>query len=1597
MAKNSLDLDRIYLMGRLFGRNGQPVGRHFPLPFETLRLPESELIKQHRIDTKGQASVQVKAEYPIAYSDKNGALTYFNSAKQYDGNELSLTGVPVIRKLSQNENVSLSKTQQEMPKIQQKMLFFPSYLVPMCHDSYEGNWLKNLNSFLSDKSVVSDKQYFKNAITRVNVSNLLPLPVDKNKAQALADSDDYFKNYQTWLGEHRHLQANIIEVPQFYTIVVTFSSAKFEGATVTITDIPLEFNIMGSEKECQSLVGEVEFLGADGQPMKQQMATFWIESDAVLTSQNLKQYCRINVDLNSVRRDVRDEFEIKGLPLTYSLCERVFHLPIKTALGRTTLVNGDPVSVEEALVNHAPEYYQHLVAQLSAQPNALPENLAKDNKAGSGTLPEQAWHTLQSQKGLLEAGAGALEKGLSWTTISKVFSASASSLTSSQDQGLKEFGQSLLAVAGVTGGSMAFMGTLADLHDKGLANGLTEKAKLIDSKMKKVLLAGDPISPHVRYTRSLLEQGSGNVTFPLGFKPFMAGIGKAGSFLLGKPLSIAETLFNIYQVDQQVAKAKAADSDLLSYVSYYSNTVISASEDRLKAFESNGSSLTETEQNAIEELRKQLAEMVVKDSEGEHRTKNAELINGTLLRLDSTRFGFDKASPNFANESVKNAYKRIAVELAKLSSPIEVTISGHTCDIGAREYNLELSRKRAEAVKLCILESLSDSQKVLWEPMIKIVAYGETVPLVENDSIENRRKNRRVELLLNFSAQFDFPPCRSGLMAVEKASKKAIASDMAMDEALVSAINSVVDLALLGASAVFPPVSIVAAGKEGINLAMSMIDTASQLLDKNQYKAQSLLTKLRHKDLVLINKFLAETTVHNLQTVMLKAYMKRAMAINGLLRLIQTYRFNKSKTGLAKNTENVGPATLTATYGQMKTAKEFEDIDVVGYIKTYLLSDEWEVEVSALGIMYLDEVWLNTRGFKARDDFSFKGLIAQGRAVISQLTGSDEQALLNSKAQRNSRYFPVHYLASDTDEHFKSLVAEPFPDNLDKDVFLKDRIVVSVRQPYATEGNGSQSSLDGWELFDDYYAKNQHQLTPYDNIRIVIVVDKEKAQIKDDSCNLFPVALRVMSCNSNQSWQLFNRVASEHIEYAGPLAEEDLTDAEKAIVFKDIPKDESVYGVIIQPSYFFGMYQIMGIRPVADYDDPVMKSLFDEKSESTLSGKVKWLLYYLQILVPSVDDTKLDVELVKSSYSDRRLPRFNMTLSPVREYRFTKDFKTYSPVQKGDRVFYEKSFLSLASPKQELKFPEVFNDAEFDFYLGQAGLNKPTFQKSQEKQDANDALIASGSRLRGVIEDFDWDKEASATLVVRSKPKDPVNLKNAGFDENCIPLGGLSIQLNHTLISKSLPMTDVHCLYRLGQIVSKDDTFEFVPTLYDGVQLPRPVALLADKLGELKSEALSEMALDGKLWGKEEDKTDVFANVVDLSYLNIFGVKVKGLRPLYLPSNYASEGASFNVVINGSKGAGLSGCESNEIIMRGRLNSYPRNWYKVEREDEIMVAKEQLKTNSEAKLYNSKKRVKDKEMMLHPVSKLMEWMAYSDYVNVITSEREDMIEAWADI
>lgn len=73
-----------------------------------------------------------------------------------------------------------------------------------------------------------------------------------------------------------------------------------------------------------------------------------------------------------------------------------------------------------------------------------------------------------------------------------------------------------------------------------------------------------------------------------------------------------------------------------------------------------------------------------------------------------------------------------------------VVVEGHTDAFGGDQANLRLSEERAEAVRQYLLANMRDASSL----DIQFVGFGESRPVANNETVEGRAKNRRIDLVI---------------------------------------------------------------------------------------------------------------------------------------------------------------------------------------------------------------------------------------------------------------------------------------------------------------------------------------------------------------------------------------------------------------------------------------------------------------------------------------------------------------------------------------------------------------------------------------------------------------------------------------------------------------------------------------------------------------------------------------------------------------------------------------------------------------------------------------------------------------------------------
>lgn len=177
-------------------------------------------------------------------------------------------------------------------------------------------------------------------------------------------------------------------------------------------------------------------------------------------------------------------------------------------------------------------------------------------------------------------------------------------------------------------------------------------------------------------------------------------------------------------IAQETAKAKIAES-----------VVANADVERDRI-------LLEARTAEAEESKQQVAfdQLLIAQQQKELEELNAKKTErGLVITLNDVLFRTNMAQ--LEANGVRTVQK--LADFLRQYTQHKVLIEGHTDNTGSHHYNQELSERRANAVKMALLNSGISNDRVASR------GYGETLPIAGNDTAEHRQLNRRVEIILS--------------------------------------------------------------------------------------------------------------------------------------------------------------------------------------------------------------------------------------------------------------------------------------------------------------------------------------------------------------------------------------------------------------------------------------------------------------------------------------------------------------------------------------------------------------------------------------------------------------------------------------------------------------------------------------------------------------------------------------------------------------------------------------------------------------------------------------------------------------------------------
>ncbi len=150
-----------------------------------------------------------------------------------------------------------------------------------------------------------------------------------------------------------------------------------------------------------------------------------------------------------------------------------------------------------------------------------------------------------------------------------------------------------------------------------------------------------------------------------------------------------------------------------------------AAAERLRAEQATGAAIAA--QDRVRQLEAQL-----KDIEGKQTER------GLLVTLGDVLFAFNKA------ELTTQASPRLdkLASFLKQFPQRKLLVEGYTDAVGTDAYNMELSQRRADAIRDALAQRGVDTTRIVTK------GYGKAYPVADNSGVDGRAMNRRVEVVI---------------------------------------------------------------------------------------------------------------------------------------------------------------------------------------------------------------------------------------------------------------------------------------------------------------------------------------------------------------------------------------------------------------------------------------------------------------------------------------------------------------------------------------------------------------------------------------------------------------------------------------------------------------------------------------------------------------------------------------------------------------------------------------------------------------------------------------------------------------------------------
>jgi peptidoglycan-associated lipoprotein len=164
-------------------------------------------------------------------------------------------------------------------------------------------------------------------------------------------------------------------------------------------------------------------------------------------------------------------------------------------------------------------------------------------------------------------------------------------------------------------------------------------------------------------------------------------------------------------------------------------TEVEKTQERTRRNEVRIDEVEKSSQSGIAEAKGSAEKALVRATEAEKAAKG-KLIYTVTLSNDKVTFPLNRA---VVGDDAKKLIDEAIVQLKAENRGVYFEIEGHTDSTGPDEYNQKLGEDRAVAVR----NYLHDQHQIALN-RIEVISYGESKPVEDNKTRENRAANRRV-------------------------------------------------------------------------------------------------------------------------------------------------------------------------------------------------------------------------------------------------------------------------------------------------------------------------------------------------------------------------------------------------------------------------------------------------------------------------------------------------------------------------------------------------------------------------------------------------------------------------------------------------------------------------------------------------------------------------------------------------------------------------------------------------------------------------------------------------------------------------------------